>query len=214
MSVPILFDKQQGSLPALQSKVLRHICTTSNASYKTLAYETKRHRITILHSLKSLLRDGYIEEQKIGPKYSKSKLVFLPTLKGISFAWVNWKLKINDMMLPNNDQIANYIQYVKEAFGNSQQQQMLDLLFNQFKYRNQELENVNPSTKKEIIKDCFCRGLIELDRQNDHSSKTLSSKASMRWLNRIFSPEELGEIKKILKSTRDNLTVTIQHFPG
>jgi hypothetical protein len=212
MSFPLLFEGPRD--PSLQLKILRHICTTPSSSYKTLTEETGRNRITVLHSLKSLLKHRYIEEQKLNPKRSKSKLVFVPTIKGISFAWVNLKLKINVMVLPSDDQIANYIQYVKEAFGNSQQQQMLDRLFSEFQYRHLELENVKSSTKKEIIKDCFCRGLLELVRQNDHSSKTLGSKASMKWLNRIFSPEELGDIKKILTSTRDNLTITIQQFPG
>jgi hypothetical protein len=36
----------------------------------------------------------------------------------------------------------------------------------------------------------------------------------MKWLNRIFTPEELAEIRKLLTSIRDNLTVTIQQFPG
>jgi hypothetical protein len=212
-SVPILFDNPREALPSLQLKVLRHICTTPNASYETLTHETNRHRITVLHSLKSLIRDRYVKEQKIDPKYAKSKLVFVPTLKGLSFAWFNWKLKINDMVLPSDNQIANYIQYVKEAFGNLQQQLLLELLFNQFEHRDQEFENVSETTRSEVIKDCFCRGLLELVRQNDYSAKRLGSKASMKRLNRIFSSEELGEIKKLLTLTRDNLTITIQQFP-
>src|ERR671914_2237692 len=136
MSVPLFFDTPQES--PLKLKVLRHICATPNANYETLTYEIKRHRTTVLRSLKSLLRDGYIEEQKIDPKYAKSKLIFLPTLKGLSFAWFNWKLKISDMVLPSDGQIANYIQYIKEAFSDSQQQLLLELLFSQFEHSDQE----------------------------------------------------------------------------
>lgn len=218
MSVPLFFpnstDAPQRYLPPLQSKILKHVCTTYDASYKTLMQETGKNRITVLHSLKSLVKGNYVKEQKIDPKRPKSKLAFVATLKGISFAWFHFELNINHIVLDDSEQIADYIEYVKEVFRSSQRRQMLDLLFSELQSRYKEFEDGKLGKKKDFIKDCFCKGLLELVRHKDYNTETLYSKTSIKWLNKIFSPIERREIKEFCTLIRDNLTVTIQHFPG
>lgn len=79
----------------LQEKILVHVCTTTNADYKTISKETDRDRITILQSLQGLFRRHYVDKKKILPQYEKSKLIFSPTPKGIiySLAFLNLDFK-------------------------------------------------------------------------------------------------------------------------
>src|SRR5215210_5102416 len=70
----------------LQEKILKHICITANADYKTISKETDRDRITILQSLKPLIRHRYIRPVKLNPKQAKSKLTFKPTDKGTMYS--------------------------------------------------------------------------------------------------------------------------------
>jgi hypothetical protein len=70
----------------LQARILKHISTTPNANYKTISKETGRDRITILQSLRPLIRHRYIRPEKLNPNQVKSKLVFRPTEKGIMYS--------------------------------------------------------------------------------------------------------------------------------
>src|SRR5919202_645473 len=101
MRVPILLV-----LTDLQANILRHVCNTNNATYKTLMEKIHKDRITILQSLESLIKYRYIEKKKVNPNHEKSKLVFIPTHKGISYAWFNLKdIDIKKIIKVNADDV-------------------------------------------------------------------------------------------------------------
>ena len=70
----------------LQEKILKHICLTPNADYKSISKDTERDRITILQSLKPLIAQKYVGQIKSNPERPKCKLVFKPTDKGIMYS--------------------------------------------------------------------------------------------------------------------------------
>jgi hypothetical protein len=88
----------------LQERILLHVCTTTNADYKTISKETDRDRITILQSLQGLFRRHYVEKKKVLPQYEKSKLIFLPTPKGIIYALAFLNLDFKHMPQSHREQ--------------------------------------------------------------------------------------------------------------
>src|SRR4051812_1686083 len=82
-------EKEYRITTELQEKILRHICKTRDADYKTISKETDRDRITILQSLQPLMKHHYVYKQKIDPNRIKSKLIFKPTDKGMYYALAN-----------------------------------------------------------------------------------------------------------------------------
>lgn len=206
--IPVLFY-----LSDLQSKILRHICTTVNPTYRTLIEEVGKDRITILQSLESLIEHRYIVKQKVNPRYEKSKLFFVPTHKGISYACLRLEVDLKDIV-NNNDEIGRYFKFVEIMFHYSQRKPMLEPMFSKLERGYLEFEEDNAAKKKELIKDCFYMGLLQLAQSKNYDAHILFSNNSKKWPNELFSMEELREFKKVFMLAGNNLIKTSERIPG
>jgi predicted transcriptional regulator len=202
------------SLSDLQSEILRHICTTVNPNYGSLVKEIGKDRITILQSLESLIEHRYVVKQKVNPNYEKSKLFFTPTHKGISYAFLNLKVDIKTIVNSSNDEIGTYIEFVRETFHSSQHyRQMLEPMFRELERGYVEVYEDNTAKKKELVKDCFCMGLLSSAQHKNYDANILFSNNSTRWLNKLFSSEELRELKEVFSLAGNNLIKTSERIP-
>lgn len=197
----------------LQSDILKHICTTLNASYKTLLEGINKDRITILQSVESLIEYRYVEKIRVNPRHKKSRLVFIPTHKGISHAYLTLGVDIKKMIKAKDDEISMYVEFIKEIFKHSQHKQMLEPMFSKLERGYLEIYEDNADKKKELVKECFRIGLLEVAQYRDYNTRVLFNSNSIRWLKKLFSNEELKNLKEILVQTRNNLTSTIERFP-
>jgi predicted transcriptional regulator len=207
--IPILL-----TLSELQHRILLHICMTNDASYNTLMKCVNRDRITILQSLESLIKYRYIEKQKINPEREKSKLIFLSTHKGKAYAWSELGLDLKDMIKTStDDEIANYIEFIKDVFIETQHKQMVEDMFNILErgYLDYQ-EGVNK--KRALVKESFSNGILKLSQGNNFYPQALFSNKTIQWLKKLFTPEELHEFKHLFIQITDNLTETIKRFPG
>jgi len=201
----------------LQQKILWHIGTTNNASYRTLVKEIGRDRITILQSVESLIEHyHYIEKRKINPKYQKSRLIFMLTHKGIAAAWLRGIINTDDISknLNRDDNITKYIKFIHDVFDPLQYKQMLETMFSKLEwtYAGYEGEEESDDVKK-LIRECFLKGILELAVGNNYNVNKLFSDNAIGWLKRLFSSEELKEFKKFFIQGRKNLNSTIERFP-
>ena len=192
-------------LSDLQSKILRHICTTVNPNYETLVKEIGKDRITILQSLESLIEHRYVVKRKVNPNYEKSKLFFVPTHKGISYAYLQLKVDLK-AIINGNDEIGRYIEFVKETFHSSEHcKQMVEPMFSKLERGYLEFDEDNAAKKKELVKDCFYMGLLNLAQHENYDANILFSSSGKRWLNELFSSEELRELKEAFLLAGNNL---------
>ena len=201
----------------LQQRILWHVGTTNNASYRTLIKEIGRDRITILQSVESLIEHyHYIEKRKINPKYQKSRLIFMLTHKGIAAAWLNGIINTDDISknLNRDDNITKYIKFIHDVFDPSQRKQMLELMFSKLEktYSGYEGEEGSDDVKK-LIRECFLKGILELAFGNNYNASRLLNDTTIQWLKKLFSSEELKEFRKFLIQGRKNLNSTIERFP-
>ena len=68
--------------------------------------------------------------------------------------------------------------------------------------------------KKNLIKEYFCKGLLELVQQENYGVQNLFNNKIIEWLKKLYTLKELKEFKKLFVRARDNLTLTIEKFPG
>ena len=116
------------ALSPLQKEILKHVCTVPEATYSTLTQGLDGDRVTILQSLKSLVKYRYIEQKRLSPEHEKSKLIFIPTFKGFSEVWPSVNAKDITNTRKDNE-ITRYVKFVDQVFSSSQQIEMLRFLF-------------------------------------------------------------------------------------
>jgi hypothetical protein len=203
----------EGDGPTLQGKILTHLCTTANANYKTLTKEIGRDRITILQSIESLIKYRYVEKERVNPQKEKSKLTFLPTLKGLAGLWQEFPFDLKQMIkLKKEDEITRYLEFVKGVFKREDQEPMLSRLFNDIKYNYTNLEK-GYASKRKLIKDSFAKGILELAQRRDYDATRLFNEKGVERLIKLYSKEELNEFKELFVRTKQNLTTVIGRFP-
>jgi hypothetical protein len=202
------------TLSELQLKILNHICSTSEATYRSLIQVLKRDRVTVLQSMKSLVKNRYVEQRKINPQYEKSKVVFIPTFKGFCEAWLESRIKTGDIVnTRRTDEIVEYVQYIDSTFLPSKHKEMLQLLFSKLAKGYSTDYEPDTNDKKNLIKNSFQSGLLALIQSADYNIDFLSKRETGIWLNKLYSPSELKEIKEHFMKIRDNISMTIERFP-
>ncbi|MBV9176358.1 MAG: hypothetical protein JO297_04920 [Nitrososphaeraceae archaeon] len=200
----------------LQQKILIHVGTIKNASYRTLVKEIGRDRITILQSIESLIEYHYVEKRKINPKYQKSRLTFMLTHKGIAAAWLRGFLNTDDIIknLDRDDNITKYIKIVHYMFNSPEHKQMLESMFEKLEMSYSGYEGEEESDQVSmLIKESFLTGIVELAFGENYDPNRLFSDLNVGWLKWLFSHGDLEQFKKTLVRGRDNITSTIQRFP-
>jgi hypothetical protein len=189
------------------------VCTVPEATYSTLTQGLDRDRVTILQSLKSLVKYRYIEQKKLSPEHEKSKLIFIPTFKGFSEVWPSVNAKDITNTRKDNE-ITRYVKFVDQVFSSSQQIEMLQFLFDRLAddYLTDYAEANN--SQKNIIKESFRTGIFGLIQTEENmDSQFLSDPRTVEWLKKFYSSKELQELKNHFKRRRDNLIKIIESFP-
>ena len=208
--IPVILS----SLYPLQKKILQHICSVNNATYKTLIQHTDRDRTTILQSLKPLTKFQYIEEKGLNPRVEKSKLIFSPTSKGFSYAWVLGLVSTKDITkIKEHDTIIDYVKFIDEVFTPLQHKEMLGLLFIELANGRLDYEENDESRKKNLIKESFRNALYELIQKENYDSQFLSNNRTVEWLRKLYSAPELRMMKRHLTQIKNNLDDTIMRLP-
>jgi hypothetical protein len=200
--------------PTLQGKILRHLCTTANANYKTLTKEIGRDRITILQSIESLIKYHYVEKKRDNPQKEKSKLTFMPSLKGIACLWLAFPFDLKEMIkLKKEDEITAYLEFVKVAFKFEHQRAMLKWLFSHIEINYLGLYMKGDASKRKLIKESFTMGILELVERTDYDATGLFNEKDVKQLTKLYSKEELNGFKELFVRTKQNLTAVIERFP-
>lgn len=208
----IYLRELEGGL-TLQGKILRHLCTTPNANYNTLTKEIDRDRITILQSIESLIKYRYVEKERANPQKEKSKLTFLPTLKGVAGLWGAFPFDLKEMIeIKQDNEITRYLKFVKDVFKFEHQEPMLRRLFNYIKYNYMRLQKEDAERKKQIKKS-FTMGILELAQRSDFDATRLFNEKGVQRLTKLYSKEELNEFKELFVRTKQNLTTIIERLP-
>ena len=208
-------------LSSLQDKILRIVCTTRDATYSTLIQETKRDRTTVLQSVESLIKHGFIEKQKVNPEYEKSKLIFKATPTGKQIAWEYLQMDLEDIMkLEDDPLIANYLEFIKDISDPVQRKALLlplsDLLKSPRAWisesriaDNEEIRGI----RREIIRDSFKESLLELVQNKNYEAKDLFNAERIKWFTKIFTSKEIKEIREYIRLVAYKANLTIEKFP-
>jgi hypothetical protein len=208
-------EVDEHTLSQLQQKILRLICTMNNVSYKTLMEKTNRDRVTILQSIESLIKYNYIQKQKINPEYEKSKLIFKPTHLGKHVAWIDLDIPLEDIMkIEGDEEIVNYLEFIKDIRDPSQRKVLIDplstILTSLAAWTSKG--RLEPNQKTNIIKEGLKKGLLELVQNKNYDAKNLLNERSISWLKKLFTPQQIREIRDFILQVRDNLTRTNERF--
>ncbi len=205
-------------LSSLQQKILDVICTNKNVTYKTLIQVTKKDRITVLQSVESLIKRNLIEKQKSNPEYEKSKLVFKATNRGKQIAHAYLGVSLEDIMkLEEDEQIANYLEFIKDITDPLQRKVLLqplsDLLESPEAWEDEQAEEKTRGTRREILRNGFKESLRELFDNKNYNPKNLFNNKRIIWFKRLFTPEEIKEINEDIQQMVENAKLTIERFP-
>jgi predicted transcriptional regulator len=209
-------DKQNIVTSELQKKILKHICRTQNADYKTISKATGRDRITILQSLQSLMKRQYIYKQKIDPTRIKSKLIFQPTDKGMAYSIANLDVDIDDVRKAHADAdvLVEYNDLIKNIDDHIQRKQfereMIKVLvmYNLFDDKGKTII----TDRKAFLKQGIRIGLFNLTADKYYDPENLFTPQVVERLKEIFNTSELKELKEFLMKIRDNLDLSIKQL--
>jgi hypothetical protein len=203
-----------GFFTDLQGKIVRHVGTNNNASYRTLMNDIKKDRITIMQCLNSLIEWRYIDKIKINPDFEKSKLFFSLTSKGIAAAWLRGVISLEDIAknFSGKGRITAYIQFVHQTFNSSNRSLMIKPLFLKL---DKTYAGYEPGSHDEskVVRDCFLKGIIDLCFDDSFSLDGLNRNRGIDGLKKIFSDNELKDIEEYLAYGSDNLNTTIKKLP-
>jgi hypothetical protein len=210
-------NKQNIITTELQEKILRHICKTRDADYKTISKETNKDRITILQGLQPLIRRHYVYKQKIDPNRIKSKLIFKPTQKGIAYAIAYLGVDSNHIMKAQDDasQITKYNQFIGQINDSKLRkllaESMMTKLIEYDLFDDKGMMKI--TSRQDIINQGFQMALLEQAKDKDFSHN-LFNPQSINLFIKIFSPDELNDLKEFLIKIKNNLDSTIKQLSG
>jgi hypothetical protein len=210
-------DKQNTITSDLQEKILRHICKTRNADYKSISKATGRDRITILQSLQPLMKHHYIYKQKIDPNRIKGKLIFKPTQKGIAYAIAFLGTDFNQILKAQQDasKITKYNQFIEQINDPELRKRLSEYTIRKFiEYDLFDDEGrIMVSSRQDMLKQGFRMGILEQAKDKDFNPYNLFNPQSVELFIKIFSHGELKELKEFLIKIKNNLDLTIKQLP-
>jgi len=191
--------------------ILENLCVTESADYNSLCKKTGRSRTTLIQSINSLAKNGYIETQKVNPEREKSKVTFKLTYKGKSHAWNIGVDAENVLRIEGNSAVNNYVQLLKEL-PSLPRRYMFHHLALHFLQRYGWMEDDDDEYKK-TLKESFQDGLMDSVGDEDYDSRNIFTPKIRNWLERIYSSEELKDLKEELYNIRNNINSTIERLP-
>ncbi len=211
---PLRIPVVVGFFTDLQRKIVKHVGTNNNASYRTLIQDIGKDRITIMQCLNSLMEWRYIDKKKVKPEFEKSKLIFSLTSKGIAAACLRKVITLDEIAknINGKDKITKYVKFVYQTFNSSNRNLMIEPLFRKL---DKTYAGYEPGSdeEKNIVRDCFLRGIVDLCFDDNFNVSRLFNNKGIKLLEELYSSEELKEMKKFLVKGRDNISSTIEKFP-
>jgi predicted transcriptional regulator len=209
-------DKQNAITTELQKKILKHICKTRNADYKTISKETGRDRITILQSLQPLMKRQYVYKQKIDPDRIKSKLIFKPTDKGMAYSIAILGVDIDDVRKAHLDAdvLVEYNELIKKIDNPLQRKQFeremikVLVLYNLFDDKGKTII----TNRKGFLKQGIRIGIFNLTADKYYDPENLFTPQVVERLKGIVGTSELKEFKEFLMKIRKNLDLSIKQL--
>ncbi len=100
-----------------QREILKLICIKSGCDYSSLQQDTRRERISVLQSVTGL-RDnkGMIKSVRVDPKNPRSRLEFVPSLKGAAVAITYLEVPFESLTQAHgHDILADFNKYFPNA---------------------------------------------------------------------------------------------------
>lgn len=193
----------------LQENILRNICNNSKSDYSSLSQSLGKDRITILQSIKSLIKNAFVVEENISPHHKKSKRIFQPTVKGICYSIAYLDASIDDMIKLFGDQgeLAKYREFVtgvsdyraRVEFMRNCAKLMLELgLFD-------ETGKSKVTSGKELFKIGLASSLVSLSSERNFDASKFFKNQSPDALKKILTKSELKEIKNYLTELKGNI---------
>jgi hypothetical protein len=80
-------------------------------------------------------------------------------------------------------------------------------------FQDKNASKLEGSTRKEIIKEGFLEALIESILSKDFNVERILNDESTNRLKKVFTPNELQEIKEEFSQIKDKLILSIEKFP-
>jgi hypothetical protein len=211
-------ERREYSLTSeLQEGILRHVCKTKNADYKTISKETDKDRITILQSLEPLKKRHYIFVEKIHPALKKSKLIFKPTDKGVFYALAFLGVTLDDISrtLNSADEIGKYAEFVRNIRSGLQRRQLQQNIARRFIEHDlfYDTGKLMVSSKDDYIKQGLRLALLEAASNKNYDPMSMFNVKTVDSLRMIFAPNEMKELREFFTKIRDNLNSAIRLLP-
>jgi hypothetical protein len=143
-------------------------------------------------------------------------LIFKATLTTKELAWRQLGIRLEDIMkLEEDEQITNYLEFIKNITDPLQQteflEQLSDLLTSPRAWTSEG--KIKPDEKREIIIDGFKEALLELFKNKNYDAKNLFNNKNIKWFQKLFTSNEIKEIKEDILQVVDNANLTIERFP-
>lgn len=198
----------------LQESILKHICKTTNADYKTIIEDVKRNRITVMQALQPLLRGVYIKQIKVDPNHKRSRLVFKPTGKGIAYASTLLSLGMDFIKKKQltQEEFNKYREFVKDVIDPAERERnerailRVCLQFNLFDEQGDVID------QGILLNQFFRTRLLEYVGNPRFDPKDLFKPVGIGSLKRMYLPSEVSDFRRYLETFRSNLDATIKEL--
>jgi hypothetical protein len=198
----------------LQERILKHICKTTDADYKTIIGDVKKNRITVLQALKPLLRGVYIKQIKVDPKHKRSRVVFKPTVKGIAYASTILSLGLEFIKKKQltQEEFKVYREFVKDVIDPAERERnerailRVCLQFNLFDEQGDVID------QDRLLNQLFRTRLLDYASNPRFDPKDLFKPEGIGSLKRMSLPSEVIEFREYLEIFRSNLDRTIKEL--
>jgi hypothetical protein len=193
-------------LSDLQKRILLLVSILPLVNYAILMEKTRRDRVTVLKSTRSLVRRGYVQKRKVNPKLEKSKLVFEPTLSGRSAAFRLGADLADLLKVEGDEKIIKYLEFVKGINDPRQRKVLVDPLSELVlhEYRGKQLEHYRDGLLMKSLK----MGIIDIVNRYDNTD--LLHEATMERLKGVLNPDEINELCDHLVKKIDSISRIIE----
>ena len=198
-------------LTELQDGILSHVCKKKNTDYSSLIEKLGKNRITILQSINSLIKRGFVSGEKINSSQSKSKLIFWPTEKGICYSVAFLNLNVDDAikLFGEEGELAKYRELIDtvgdydsraELMKNSCKFMLeLNLFTNEGKSRVVD--------RKQLFQIGFVNALTSLTSDGKFEPREFFSNQTVDSLKKVLTESEIKEVSKYLSDLKDNINI-------
>jgi len=201
----------------LQQDILKHICTTKDASYKTMVKHTHRSRVTVLQSLDSLVKHTYVAKKRAYPNRVKSKLTFSPTQKGMLYALAFLETDYDAILKAHADveKISEYNERMR-LVSNYELRKRLMNLFSRFVLEEgnfTEDGNLKSTEPEDMINLGLRIGLSLATKDKGFDFRNLFDPKAVGFLRNIYTTEEQRALKKVFMKIKGNLDLIVNQLP-